>query len=213
MEPVSTTSSSLTAAVPYAQMELAELVVLAQQDDMRAMEMLVKKCQKNVFLSLRQLLPERPDDIADLTQDVLLRMCRSIKSLRNINTFKYWLNRIITNRYYDEIRKKGRSLNLVSMDAGLGEDEEPRQTTRQIADDGPSPDEVTLGGELDDEIRKAILNLPEQFRIMIVLREQQGLSYEEIASLTDTSIGTVKSRLARARGKLQEALKPYLATQ
>ncbi|MCA9808465.1 MAG: sigma-70 family RNA polymerase sigma factor [Cyanobacteria bacterium HKST-UBA06] len=213
MEPVSTTSSSLTAAVPYAQMELAELVVLAQQDDMRAMEMLVKKCQKNVFLSLRQLLPERPDDIADLTQDVLLRMCRSIKSLRNINTFKYWLNRIITNRYYDEIRKKGRSLNLVSMDAGLGEDEEPRQTTRQIADDGPSPDEVTLGGELDDEIRKAILNLPEQFRIMIVLREQQGLSYEEIASLTDTSIGTVKSRLARARGKLQEALKPYLATK
>ncbi|MCA9788882.1 MAG: sigma-70 family RNA polymerase sigma factor, partial [Cyanobacteria bacterium HKST-UBA05] len=146
---------------------------------------------KNVFLSLRQLLPERPDDIADLTQDVLLRMCRSIKSLRNINTFKYWLNRIITNRYYDEIRKKGRSLNLVSMDAGLGEDEEPRQTTRQIADDGPSPDEVTLGGELDDEIRKAILNLPEQFRIMIVLREQQGLSYEEIASLTDTCIGTV----------------------
>lgn len=204
---------SIETSTPLHQLELPELVRLAQQDDMKAMEALVKKCQKSVFLAFRQLLPERPDDIADLTQDVLLRMCRSIKSLRNVETFHYWLNRIITNRYYDEIRKKGRPYTVVSMDAPLSEDDSESSGPRQIPDKGPSPDQHALGCELDDHIRQAILELPEQFRMMIVLREQQGLSYEEIAALTNISIGTVKSRLARARLKLQEALKPYLEEQ
>ena len=67
-----------------------------------------------------------------------------------------------------------------------------------------------LGSELDKKIKQAIENLPEQFRLVIVLRELQGLSYEEIAEITKTNIGTVKSRLARARAKLQEQIKPYL---
>lgn len=193
---------------------IEEVVEMAQSADhansMMALEELVVRYQKTVYATLYQLAPERTD-IADLTQDVLLRMCRSIKSLRNPKTFKYWLNRIITNLFYDELRKMPRRLPTVSMDAPQYEDEqEGANPTHDIPDSRDVPDTKLLHHELDQQIRRAITELPEQFRTMIVLREVQGLSYEEIASLTDSNLGTVKSRLARARLKLQELLQPYL---
>jgi RNA polymerase sigma-70 factor (ECF subfamily) len=190
-----------------------EVVTLAQSDSqsvaMRALEELVLRHQKLIYISLYQLAPER-NDITDLTQDVLLRMCRSIKSLRSPKTFKAWLNRIITNLFYDELRKAPRQLKTLSLDEPVYEQDESPGPARDIPDTHELPDQRALDSELDVQIQKAIQNLPEQFRMMIVLREIQGLSYEEIASLTDTNIGTVKSRLARARLKLQEVLGPYL---
>ncbi len=187
-----------------------ELVVLAQNNSMAALEELVYRHQKLVYVSLYQLAPER-NDITDLTQEVLLRMCRSIKSLRNPKTFKYWLNRIITNLFYDELRKTPRQLKTISLDEPLYDSDEDQSPARDISDTSDMPDKQALNSELDRKIQQAIQNLPEQFRTIIVLREIQGLSYEEIASLTETNIGTVKSRLARARLKLQEVLEPYLA--
>ncbi len=188
-----------------------ELVIKAQSDDMRALEELVRRYQRLVYVTLYQLAPER-NDIIDLTQEVLLRMCRSIKSLRNPKTFKFWLNRIITNLFYDELRKTPRQLNTISIDEPLYASEEAENAlARDIPDSSELPEKMVLNTELDQKIQAAIETLPEQFRTIIVLREIQGLSYEEIASLTNTNIGTVKSRLARARMKLQEALKPYLS--
>jgi len=186
-----------------------ELVVQAQAGSMPALEQLVSRYQKLVYVTLYQLAPER-NDITDLTQEVLLRMCRSIKSLRNPKTFKYWLNRIITNLFYDELRKTPRQLKTISLDEPVYENEEDSSPARDIPDASDMPDKQALNSELDRKIQQAIQNLPEQFRTIIVLREIQGLSYEEIASLTETNIGTVKSRLARARLKLQEVLEPYL---
>lgn len=186
-----------------------ELIGLAQSGQMSALEELVVRHQKLVYVTLYQLAPDR-NDINDLTQEVLLRMCRSIKSLRNPKTFKYWLNRIITNLFYDELRKMPRQLKTISLDEPVYNDEEEQSPARDIPDSSERPDKVALNSELDRKIQQAIHNLPEQFRTIIVLREIQGLSYEEIASLTDTNIGTVKSRLARARLKLQEVLEPYL---
>jgi RNA polymerase sigma-70 factor (ECF subfamily) len=191
-----------------------ELVVMAQGQDsashMMALEELVARHQKTVYAMLYQLAPERTD-IADLTQDVLLKMCRSIRTLRNPKTFKYWLNRIVTNLFYDELRKAPRRLSTISMDAPqYDEAQDGHNPTHDIPDSRDVPDKILLQGELDVEIRKAINELPEQFRTMIVLREVQGLSYEEIASLTQVNLGTVKSRLARARLRLQELLQPYL---
>ena len=80
----------------------------------------------------------------------------------------------------------------------------------EIRDDKKLPQENTLAGELNNKIIGAIHSLPEPFRIAIVLRELQGLSYDEIADITNTSVGTIKSRIARARSKLQENLRPYL---
>lgn len=189
-------------------LSVEEVIELAQKDNMTALEELVKRHQKIVYISLYQLAPER-NDLQDLTQEVLLRMCRSIKSLRNAKTFKYWLNRIITNLFYDELRKKSRRIRPISMDEPQFQDNE-YNATRDIPDSDAMPQELALHSELDRHIQTAISELPEQFRTIIVLREIQGLSYEEIASLTDTNIGTVKSRLARARGRLQEVLKPYI---
>lgn len=186
-----------------------ELVLRAQDGQLSALEELVVRHQRLVYVTLYQLAPER-NDITDLTQEVLLRMCRSIKSLRNPKTFKYWLNRIITNLFYDELRKMPRQLKTVSLDEPVYEDDSESGPVRDVPDTGEVPDKLVLNSELDRKIRDAIANLPEQFRTIIVLREIQGLSYEEIASLTETNIGTVKSRLARARLKLQEVLEPYL---
>jgi RNA polymerase sigma-70 factor (ECF subfamily) len=186
-----------------------ELVLKAQADQMSALEELVSRYQKLVYVTLYQLAPER-NDITDLTQEVLLRMCRSIKSLRNPKTFKYWLNRIITNLFYDELRKAPRQLKTISLDEPAYDSDEEQSPARDVPDVSDMPDKLALNSELDQKIQQAIQNLPEQFRTIIVLREIQGLSYEEIASLTETNIGTVKSRLARARLKLQEVLEPYL---
>ncbi|MGE0200229.1 MAG: sigma-70 family RNA polymerase sigma factor [Candidatus Melainabacteria bacterium] len=195
---------------PVSQLETEDLILRAQGDDMKALEELVRRNQKLVYVSFYQLAPERTD-IHDLTQEALLRMCRSIKSLRNPATFKYWLNRIVVNLFYDELRKKSRQLKTVSMDdSPFDDDDSGRANTRDVPDDSSMPDQQMLQSELDQRIKTAIEALPEQFRTIIVLRELQGLSYEEIASITSTNIGTVKSRLARARLKLQQDLKPYL---
>lgn len=177
----------------------------------RALEQLVKRHQKQVYISLYHLAPER-NDLMDLTQEVLMRMCRSIHTLRNPKTFKYWLNRIITNLFYDTLRKNRRQLKTLSMDEPYRDDsgDGSRQARRDIPDESALPEERTLHGELDETIQHAIQQLPEHFRTVVVLRELQGLSYDEIAELTQTNLGTVKSRLARARSKLQETLKPYI---
>lgn len=215
----STSQATSTASIRFEDLSTDELIVLAQDAEglskphhkQRALEMLVKQNQKKVYVSLYHLAPER-NDLMDLTQEVLMRMCRSIGSLRNPKTFKYWLNRIVTNLFYDTLRKGSRQLKTVSMDKPFKDDsgDNGRQARRDIPDDSARPEDRILHTELDSTIQHAIQALPEHFRTVVVLRELQGLSYEEIAELTQTNLGTVKSRLARARGKLQESLTPYL---
>jgi len=194
----------------YKNMDLTELIIKCQQDDKLALEELIKRHEKIIYNTLYHLDPNRID-IADIAQEALFRMTRAIKTLKKPVTFKFWLNQIITNLFYDELRRKTRRLATISMDTPYmdgGEDE--ASPSRDIADTGKMPEESTLSKELDEVIKESIDDLPEQFRTVIILRELQGLSYEEIAELTKTNIGTVKSRLARARAKLQEQIKPYL---
>lgn len=192
----------------YKKMSLEELVVLSQQDDLKALEELIKREQKNVFAAFSYLTKKR-ENVADLTQEALLRVARSIHSLKNPKTFKSWLNQIVTNLFYDELRKASRRPDTVSMDM---EDDENQSFSllSLIPDKKCKPPERCMSAELEKVIKEAILELPEQFRIAIVLRELQGLSYEEIAEATHSSVGTVKSRIARARGKLQDGLKSYI---
>ena len=193
----------------YKNLDQIDLVVKCQQDDRLAIEELVKRNERNIYNTLYHLDPNR-SDIADLAQEVLFRMAKSVKNLRNPQTFKFWLNQIITNLFYDELRRKTRRLATISMDVPYMDSDTDIQAAREIPDMGKIPEERTLGSELDKHIKEAIENLPEQFRLVIVLRELQGLSYDEISEITQSNIGTVKSRLARARAKLQEQIKPYL---
>ena len=190
----------------YKKMSLEELVVLSQQDDLKALEELIRRVQKNVFASF-SYLSQKDENVSDLTQEALLRVAKNICSLKNPKLFKSWLNQIITNLFYDELRKTQRRPDTVSLDE---ETDEAPPIKFQLLEKKCKPHEKCISSELEKLIRSAIIALPEQFRVVIVLRELQGLSYEEIAAATHSSIGTVKSRIARARGKLQEDLKAYI---
>lgn len=185
-----------------------DLVLACQRREPAAFEELVKRHQRTVYTLIYQLAPDW-NDTADLAQEVFIRVWRSINNLRNPSSFRAWLTQIVTNLFYDELRKRPRRLSTLSMDESWGNEDEDGPS-RDIADSSAKPDEKILSSEINTVIRNAMLKLPEQFRTAIVLREVEGLSYEEIAILTKTEMGTVKSRIARARSKLQELLKPYL---
>jgi RNA polymerase sigma-70 factor, ECF subfamily len=198
-------------AKPYSQSSDRELVIACQRRDPEAFEELVKRHQRTVYALLYQLAPDW-SDTSDLAQEVFIRIWRSINNLRNPSAFRSWMTQIVTNIFYDELRKRPRRVPTISMDEGFETDESGEPTTRDIPDTSAQPDDIVLSREVSDEIRQSMSKLPEQFRTAIVLREVEGLSYEEIAILTKTEMGTVKSRIARARAKLQEMLKPYLET-
>lgn len=189
----------------YKKIPLEELVILSQNSDYRALEELIKREQKNVFATFAYLSKKR-ENVADLTQEALMRMARGLANLKNPKTFKGWLNQIVTNLFYDELRKSTRKPQLVSLES----EHDENSYTVQIPDSRHRPAEKAMSVELDKVIKNEIKNLPEHFRIAIVLRELQGLSYEEIANATHTTIGTVKSRIARARVRLQDGLKHYI---
>ena len=188
-------------------MQDSDLVVLCQQGDRLALEVLVKKYQRIVFSMLYQLAPDW-EDISDLAQEVFIRVYKHIGNLRNPKTFRAWLNQITVNLFYDELRKKPKKLNTISLDRGFGEEDDDQ--TREYPDLSQCPDEVVLNKELASFIKKAVNELPEQFRVVVVLRELQGLSYEEISESLGCELGTVKSRLARGRARLQLMLKSYV---
>ena len=190
----------------YKKMSLEEVVILSQQNDFKALEELIKREQKNVFAAF-SYLSNRDENVSDLTQEALLRVAKNIQSLKNPKLFRSWLNQIVTHLYYDELRKSQRKLDTVSLD---DEVEDTTQIKFQLPDKKCKPNEKCLSSELENVIKSAIQALPDKFRIVIIRREFQGLSYEEIAVATNSTIGTVKSRIARARGKLQEDLKSYI---
>ena len=160
-------------------------------------------------MRLYQLDPQN-ENIKDLMQDVMLRVARSLKNLKNPKRFQSWLSQIITNIFFDELRKKRRKLNTVSLDSFFSEEEESSKTEKELECPKDSPDKCSENSEMKRIIRRAISELEEPYRAVIMLRELQGFSYDEIASATGASVGTVKSRIARARQKLQTKLKDYL---
>ncbi|MBQ4122131.1 sigma-70 family RNA polymerase sigma factor [bacterium] len=193
----------------YREMNSYDLICTAQNDDYDALEELIKREQKNVYTSFCYLGASQ-ENVSDLTQEVLFRMSRNIKTLKNPKLFKSWLAQIISNLFYDELRKKQRTPDTYSIDSFWQNNEENDNSEFHICDNKLNPHDKTLGKELTDLIRETICALPVNFRLVIILREIQGLSYEEIARITQTNVGTVKSRIARARTKMQECLKPYL---
>ncbi|MBQ2644832.1 sigma-70 family RNA polymerase sigma factor [bacterium] len=189
----------------YKNINLLNLVELAKNGDFKAMEELVKREQDKIYMTFYYLCPDC-DDLADLTQEALLRMCRGLSSLKNHKTFRSWLNRIISNLFYDELRKKHKHPHCLSTDE---QDENGKCELLQICDPCPCPDENSLHQEVENIINETISKLPDNFRLVMVLREIGGLSYQEISNITGIEIGTVKSRINRARHKIKDCLEPY----
>ena len=191
----------------YKNMLIEELVVLAQSEDFSALEELIRKIQKDVYATLNYMLKNN-ENLSDLTQEVLLKVAKNISNLQNPKCFKGWLNHIIANTYYDYMRKAKKSPEMVPLSYSCPALD--LEIKIEIPDKSSKPIERCITSECEQQIKKAIRNLPEAFRIAIVLREFQGLSYEEIANTTNSNIGTVKSRISRARLKLHEVLDNYI---
>ena len=183
----------------YKNKDIFELVTLAQNREIKALEELIKRIQKHVFAVFSHLV-DKNEDISDLTQEALLKMAKSINQLKNPKNFHSWLNQIITNLYYDFARKNPNKFIELN-----------ENNFSEIKDKlGCEPGEKCFFAELEKLIRKALMTLPMDLRITIVLREYEGLSYEDISKITNTAIGTVKSRISRARLKLQNELKEFI---
>lgn len=183
----------------YKNQDITKLVILAQSKNFKALEELIKRVQKNVYAMFSHLV-EKKEDISDLTQEALLKMAKSLNQLKNPKNFKSWLNQIITNQYYDYVRK--------NPDEFIEINEESLNAIKDKL--GCEPGEKCFFTELEKLVKKALLTLPKDLRITLVLREYEGLSYEDIAKITNTALGTVKSRISRARLKLQNELKDFL---
>lgn len=168
---------------------------------------LLRRYQSHVDRVLYHLAPDWQDR-SDLAQEVWIRVYRNIKRLNEPVKFRGWLSRIATNLFYDELRKRKRNNHPLSLDAPLMV--EDGEMDWEIASVAPGPDEDLTTREFYDQLQEAISDLPEAFRTTIVLREIQGMAYEEIAEITGVSLGTVKSRIARARYRLQSQLQTYL---
>ena len=123
-------------SIPYKKMTVEELVVLAQQDDLKALEELIRKVQKDVFATFSYLSKKR-ENVADLTQEALLKVAGNIHSLKNPKCFKSWLNQIVTHLFYDELRKSQKKPDTISFD-----DNEILKT--QLADNKCKPNETIV---------------------------------------------------------------------
>lgn len=178
-----------------------ELIERSQRGEIQAFNLLVERYQNRLYgLSYRML--GDADAAADATQDAFLSAYRNIRRFRG-GSFVAWLLRIATNTCYDQLRARKRrpqtSLEAFDPDA----DEAPRQFT----DPGESPDERTLRDELAREIQQRLDALPDDQRLVVIMSDIQGYSYDEISVATGWPLGTVKSRLSRGRTHLREALR------
>ncbi len=140
-------------------------------------------------------LTGNPHDAEDLTQEVFVRVFRSLSSYTP-GTFEGWLHRITTNLFLDQARRRSK----IRFDA-LADDADQRLPGRV-----PSPDTEVTDGMLDDDIEAALAALPPEFRAAVVLCDIEGLSYDEIADVLGTKLGTVRSRIHRGRKMLRTAL-------
>ena len=207
--------STVTAMIPQVSVSAKDLsnqdlVLRCQADhhpDKAAFAELLRRYQSHVEKVLYHLAPDWQDR-ADLVQEVWIRVYRNIRRLNEPSKFQGWLSRIATNLFYDELRKRKRHATPLSLDAPITFSD--GEMDWEIAADTPEPDEELSRQEFYGQLQAAIADLPEVFRTTIVLREIQGMSYEEIAEITKSSLGTVKSRIARARQRLQLQLQPYL---
>jgi len=182
--------------------EERRLVEVAQRGDVASFNELVRLFEGRVYNLCYRMLGD-PDSAADAAQDAFLAAFRNLRSFRG-GSFRSWMLRIATNTCYDVLRVRKRRPS-VSLD--LEADDETDSSPLQIADTAESPDDFAQRRELAAAIQDGLTALPDEQRIVLILSDIQGLAYEEIAQITNSNLGTVKSRLSRGRARLREVLK------
>jgi RNA polymerase sigma factor (sigma-70 family) len=183
-------------------MDEASLIAAAQQGKVDAFNELVLAYQQQVYNLAYRILGD-PASAADATQEAFISAFQSFARFRG-GSFKSYLMRIVSNGCYDELRRRKRRPTTSFEDFGERVDEEVNPA---LINGHEGPEAYTERQEMAHVIQAGIETLPPDQRITLVLSDVQGLSYQEIAEATDVSLGTVKSRLARARGRLRDYLR------
>jgi RNA polymerase sigma-70 factor, ECF subfamily len=180
------------------------LIELAKKGDLSAFDELVRRYERMVYNTAYRLT-NASDDASDIAQDAFIRAFNNLKSFRGDSAFSTWMHRIVTNAFLDD-RKKKRARPTRSLDDMIDLDED--SVAIQFEDHSPGPAALAEEDERRKLLAHAIQTLPENQRTLIVLFHLQGLAYEEIVEITELPMGTVKSRLNRARLALRERLGP-----
>ncbi len=189
----------------------AALIERCQAGSLEAFDRLIALHENTVYRTALRLLGDA-EDAADLAQEVWLTVFRKIGQFRADSRFSTWLYQITVNQARNRWRAEARRPREVSMDAPLPGEEDSSEANRRDPppDPAPSPRERAAGREALAALQRELARLPESFREILILRHVENLSYEEIAEVLDAELGTVKSRLARARDLLRERLGPVL---
>ena len=195
-------ATSLTSAPSFAETEFLEKL---KTGDANAFDTLVTRYTNDVF-SLLFRITEDADEAGDLTQETFLSVFKAIKNFRGDADLKTWLFRIAINKSRNRFRwwKRRKREKTFSLDAPLNNSETPFHET--ISGSIANPEEKILQRERQKVLMNALSNLPDIFREAVVLCDIEGLSYEEIASVLEINIGTVKSRIARGREELEKKI-------
>jgi len=187
-------------------MDETALIQLAAQGDLDAFNRLVLTYQDLAFnLAYRMLSDE--DAAADAAQAAFISAYRSLASYRG-GSFRAWVLRMVTNQCYDELRRRKRHPQT-PLEPVSDEDGEEIESPYWLADSAPSPEEALDQRELERAVQHCLEGLPPDFRAAIVMVDLEGLDYQEACTAVGTPIGTIKSRVARARLKLRECLQGF----
>lgn len=175
-------------------------------------DVLYTRYEKGIFNLIYRMVGDI-EDATDLTSQTFLHALRAYDRFRGEAQAYTWLYRIAVNLCKNHFRKRDREarIQLVSLDAPIMADGE--EVNRDIEDISQSPERLLEGQELQTLIQQAIMELSTELRTVILLRDVQGLSYQEIADITGCSVEAVKSRIFRARGHLRKVLGPHLRPQ
>ncbi len=181
------------------------LIESAQRGELDSFNQLVQKYQDMMYrIALRILNDESSAD--DATQNAMIQAFRNIRSFRG-GSFRSWLARVTVNASYDEMRRWRRQAS-VSFELSTPEGDEIESLPWMI-DHAAGPEERVDNFELRDALQECVKALQADYRLVVVLVDVEGMSYEEVARVADIPVGTVKSRLARARGQLRKSLQAY----
>ena len=186
-----------------------QLVVRAQRGDKRAFELLVEKYQRKLGRLLARFIRD-PAEVEDVTQEAFIKAYRALPAFRGDSAFYTWLYRIGINTAKNYLMALGRRApTSTEVEA---EDAEGFEDGEQLRDIN-TPESMLLSKEIATTVNATIEGLPEELRTAIQLREIEGMSYEDIARIMDCPIGTVRSRIFRAREAIAERLRPLLDTR
>jgi len=186
-----------------------QLVARAQLGDKRAFELLVEKYQRKLARLLSRFIRD-PAEVEDVTQEAFIKAYRALPAFRGDSAFYTWLYRIGINTAKNYLMAMGRRApTSTEVEADEAEGFEEGEQLRDIN----TPESVLLSNEIAETVNSTIEKLPEELRTAIQLREIEGMSYDDIARVMDCPIGTVRSRIFRAREAIAEQLRPLLGTR